>query len=457
MANNIPGALWGSQAKSVVRASYYASEIQREEARKTAAAYRLHMMMDDWEEPLTAELRRRFPPVSFLEVSKYTNTTHNLFKNVINRISKVYNKSPRRHFVGSVQDTQIIQNIYKRIKIDQKWKKINRYVNAVNDVLLQVIWRNSDIDVDILTPNVVTIIQNEVNPTIADAVIVENILDDTVGGTDGQKFYYWDNNRHYITDKSGYEIQITGNENMINPYGILPFVFIHRTLPDLNFWDESSGEDLYDATIIVGLRNTLLDYYFFWNSFRQLYIVSEDKLPEGMTLSPSAVLQVNSIGATIGVLDFKTAFDQLRSDLNSYAGGLLQSYGISLDTYSENRPVEYSGKALRIKNEFLQSLWDDQLLMFEDAELDLLNMIKKVYQVHTGKILNVGIEKINYPPMMAYYSDDEQLTIDERKISNGFVDAAEIFARWNNMDDITLPRAAWVAGVAGSLYSSILQ
>jgi hypothetical protein len=433
------GFYWDEESFNVVTQSFLESQEEAENERKSQAYNRLALLHDDWYVLLEDKLRERFSTGTFTEIRKYTNTAHNLYKLVVTRVSKIYNRKPKRIFTGNQKDVDMVNKLYKQMKIDQKWKKINRYINAVNDVMLQVVWRNDAPDIDIITPNIVSVIQNIENPTLVDGVIIEKQTVDTVG--DNKLTYaYWDKDRHFYLDGKMKAYDVPGNPERINPYGRLPFVFIHRQIPDLNFWDETSGTDLYEATFIVGIRNTLLDYYNVWNSFKQLAVVAQDQLPEGITLDPSTAIQTTSQGATIQVLDFQANFTQLRDDLKAFAGGLLNNYGLSLDAWNENKPTEYSGKALMIKNEYLETLWQDQIQVFSDAEYELFEMIKFIYEFHSGKKLNCELKQVKYPPIVAYFDEFEQLNLDVAKVKAGFLDAAEVYARYHGYDDIEVAR-----------------
>lgn len=431
--------LFDPQSMDVIRASYIDAQDQAEIDRKNNAFNRLALLQDNWDELLNEKLSEKFSAGTYHEVSKFTNTAHNIYKVVVTRISKIYNRTPKRIFKGNQSDIELVTKLYKDIKIDQKWKKINRYINSVNDVILQVVWRNDNIDIDIITPNIASVIQNPLNPSLVDAVIVEKILGDTA--SDDTVSAYWDNERHFFIDAKGNAFPVEGNPERINPYGRMPFVFVHRQIPDVNFWDETGGSDLYEAAFIIGMRNTLLDYYSVWNSFKQLAVVSQDPLPEGITLDPSTAIQTTSQGGSIQVLDFQANFAQLRDDLKAFAGGLLNNYGLSLDAFNESKPTEYSGKALRIKNEFLEELWSDQVQVFKDAEVDLFNMIKFIYEFNTGKTLNCELVQVKYPPIVAYYDATEQLNIDVAMIKANLEDAAVIYAKYHEIEDVEEARA----------------
>lgn len=427
------------QAPDIVRKSYFDSEIQAEEERKENAFNRLALLQDNWTELLESELRNRFSLGTFSEVRKSTNTAHNIFKVVITRVSKIYNRPPKRIFTGNQADIDLVNKLYKQMKINQKWKKINRYLNAVNDVILQVVWRNDNVDVDIITPNIVSVVQNPEDPTLVEALMIEKQSADTVTG-EGKTIAYWSDAKHFLMDENHNAYSVPGNEGRVNPYDTMPFIYIHKQIPDVNFWDETSGSDLYEAALIVGLRNTLLDYYSVWNSFKQLAVVSQDPLPEGITLDPSTAIQTTSQGGSIQVLDFQANFAQLRDDLKAFAGGLLNNYGLSMDAWNQDKPTEYSGKALRIKNEFLEELWQDQIQVFKDSEIELFNMIKFIYEFHTGKSLNCELVQIKFPPIVAYYDALEQLNIDVSMVKANLIDAAVIYAKYHEIEDVETAR-----------------
>lgn len=432
--------LWASQAEAAVKATAAQDAFQREQDRQMAAYKRLAMLSDDYKTQVEDRMQPYFSTATFNALRDYVNTTTNILKGVVNRRSKVYGRAPKRVFKGASEDAIAkVEDLYRRLRVDQKMKRANRIMNTVNDVALQPVWRGrtetspGEMDLDILTPDKLAVVNREDDPTRVERVlVVRDDSPDTPGSPNSKIWRVWSDTEHFLTDNSGARIPIGGNEDMVNPYGVMPFVWIHRQQPDAAFWNETEGEDLYQLNLVVAIRQTLLDFSSVWQSFKQLAITGQDdvKIPDGMIVSPDTAIKVTGMGVAVSVLDLQAAFDMIRTDLKNLIAGVVTNYGISSDAFSEN-VTQVTGKALRIMNSSLEDAWQDQIEVFRSAEYDLLRLILRVHEVEAGEKLDVELEKIEFAPMATYNDEAEELALSEKKIKMGIEDPVEVFQRYH--------------------------
>jgi len=291
--------------RELLKAKWIADRERQEEAQN-----KLDLYHDDYEDIIRAKIKELFHKDNYERLYYHVNQSQNILKRVIKEISTVYKAPATRDFNGDER----YQEIINKARLDTKLKKVNRYTNLLNETLLRIGVRNGNIVYDILTPNIVTVIQNEIDPTQADAIIYMLTRKNTVGD-DSLFYYYWDIwGNHYILDRDFrvfstiYDAAAPQGDPAFNPYRdeegrpVLPFVVFHREEPEDSFWDQDTGRDLYNATVMVGIKMTLFDYYFKVASFKQPYIIGDEvSVPSKQILDPLTVFQAKGEGAQIGV------------------------------------------------------------------------------------------------------------------------------------------------------------
>lgn len=409
-----------------------------EQRRQRAAFNRLQMLKDDYEDLVIQEIREMFSPDTAGVVSKFINTSPNPFKSVITRISRIYQDSPKRIFTGPDKQVDRMEECYDQMGINTKMRKVNQYMNAMNEVVLQPVYRDGKLDLDILTPNTVSVRTNPRNPTVPVGVIINKLRERIPGESrlmPPEKYYtVWTDTEHFNLRNNEIE-PVPGNPNQENPYGVLPFVFLHRVEPEDCFWDETSGDDLFRVTVRAGTRQTLLDYYFTWNSFKQLVIITEEEVPPGITVSPDKAIHIKgnaeSGDSSAEILDFQIRLKELTQDTKEMISTVLDQYGVEMKSFSIQGVNEASGKSLRIRAAFLQQLWKDQSPTFRKAEQDLFELIKRILQVETGENFDQLEMDVEFAVPQTYDDKGEDLEHDTKLIEHDLADMVEIFMKRN--------------------------
>jgi hypothetical protein len=223
--------LFESKVPDVMLKVHLEAKSQAEKERRDKANIRLGIYHDDWEDILEGELKQQFVPENYDNVKLSKNISQNPTKQIIKEISLVYKDHPNR--VLLTQDKVIQDKTYDEVreylKLDSLYKQVNRYLNLLNDVLIQVGWDESkqQIKLNIITPAVASVIQEPNEPEQAYAVYYEVEYADSEYNVE-KKFIYWDPEYHFLFDEAGNNFAVEDNPEMINPYKILPFVVLHR-------------------------------------------------------------------------------------------------------------------------------------------------------------------------------------------------------------------------------------
>ena len=154
--------------------------------------------------------------------------------------------------------------------------------------------------------------------------------------------------------------------------------------PDTDFWDETSGQDLYNSTVLTGVKLTQMDYHFKFAAFKQMYGVGDElNIPHNQRMDPSTMLWVKGEGASVGVLDTVAKLKDMQEALIFQINTIINNYGISADAWTLSS-AEMSGRALKIRNQALLEQREEQLPLYQAKEDELFEMIKVVNNAHAG-------------------------------------------------------------------------
>ena len=417
-------------AEQAVLISYIKDAFDREEARTVLVDNKIHMLDDDYLDLIRTELRKYLSEESWGKMDCYSQTTINVFADIITQLSEIYLDDPVREFSVNEKTKgkkiEEIENVYDKAKINQVMDRANSYMNAVNDVILHPVIRNGNLEVDILTPNVIWIIEREDDPTKPWAVLIEKVPNNILEMD--KEWVVWTDTQHYLLDKNGNVNAIEGNEEMINPYGILPFVFLHKKKSDGGFWNETDGEDLYICTVLANVKQALINFYFVWNSFKQISVSTDDKLPGGLIIAPDKILKTPE-HSEVSVLDYQVRFEALDKTLDKFISRVSKRYGVDKSDFGDMK--ESSGRALKIKNQKLQSFRKRQIKIFRDCENDLLFVIVTILYIEgLGDYRKMGLD-VYFSEPETFIEPKEQIEIEEKEIILNLKSLADIYMARN--------------------------
>lgn len=421
-----------------------------EQDRMDEAEDRLNLYVDDFEEIIDKELADQFTKKNYERIKLFINGSQNIVKRVINEISIIYTEEPTRI---TDPESDRYAEIVEETRLDLKMKKVNRYTNLFNESIVKIGPREDrlkgwQIAYDILTPDMTMVIQNDDDPTIADAIIYMRAWRDTKNKINSE-YHVWHVDGTYIVYNEKFQQKEiiyhderkSEDSEWAYPYKnsdgdfVLPFVVFHRTEPDNDFWDRDSGRDLINATIAVHMKMTLFDYFFKTASFKQIYVIGDiSKIPQSQV---SDVLSVFSApaepNAQIGVLDLQARLDQLREAIQFQINSIINNYGISSDAFSLSVP-ELSGRALLIKNRSLLQMIADQRPLYRDNETELFEKTKIVNNAWPGKFEKINEKtkfSIDFREITFQDEPKVELELQAMKLKSGLISIGQFYLEEN--------------------------
>ena len=389
-------------------------------------ALRYSMYNDNYNNQVVSKLGQIYRAFAQLKLDVQINDNNNIYKQVINATSNVYSFGVDRTF-----ESDDAKALYNDLRIDKTMAQANKYMNAFNDVLVQVSWDSNKEQPKIMLrlPH-----QTEVGYSQGEVEWVAYFVEMVGKDNDTERWAYWSNEEHYYIDKTSGEdkiVAVEDNDEMINPFGVLPFVYLHNGWRDESFRDKYTGDDLTGGTIDMAVHLTFLNHIIKTQSFKQL-VGKGDNVGEllGQVLDPLSILTLTGQNTEISVLDLQSNYDQLHKVVQELANNLAIGYGVSPSQFRMTSQAS-SGFALQMENLKLDRFTLEQQSDFKVYEQALFTLIGDVSDYY-GKAINgemtVDFVEPNYPA-----SQSEQLNIDQQSIDLGLSSPHKVLMR-NNPD-----------------------
>jgi len=389
-------------------------------------ALRKAMYDDNYNTQVVSKLGQIYRAFAQLKLDVQINDNNNIYKQVINATSNVYSFGVDRTF-----ESDDAQDLYNDLRIDKTMAQANKYMNAFNDVLVQVSWDSKKEEPKIMLrlPH-----QTEVGYSQGEVEWVAYFVEMVGKDNKTERWAYWSDTEHFYIDKtSGKEktVPVEDNDEMINPFGVLPFVYLHNGWRDESFWDMYTGDDLTGGTIDMAVHLTFLNHIIKTQSFKQL-VGKGDNVGEllGQVLDPLSILTLTGQNTEISVLDLQSNYEQLHKVAQELASNLAIAYGVSPSQFRMTSQAS-SGFALQMENLKLDRFTLEQQADFKSYEQGLFDMIKVVSEYYGKSVdgeMTVDFVEPNYPA-----SESEQLNIDQQSIDLGLSSPHKVWMR-NNPD-----------------------
>jgi len=385
------------------------------------------MYNDNFEGQVKTHLSAIYTKAGTLRLDKQLDLTNNIFKTIVCKISRAYSFGITREFTDENNE-----QVYKDLSINKTMKEANRYLNAFNDVLLQVSW-----DYSTNKPRLIFRLPHKTKVELDEydrPKEVEYFISKCGDGDKKEKWAYWSATEHYYKIYDGEEVSVEypeGNEEGTNPYKVLPFVFMQNGFRDGVFFDEYSGDDLAYITLDNSVYSTFKNYLIKWQSFKQL-VVTGSNLGElkGQVMDPSTALTASGQDVDISLLDLQADLKQLDETLQSAANNVAINYNISPSQFRLTGNVS-SGFAMKMENKPLDEFTEEQQDDFRNYELALFKLLQIVSEVNKSKITGGLVVTFNKPSYAEAKTD--KLAANTTEIDLGLKSASEIIAEERNI------------------------
>jgi hypothetical protein len=216
----------------------------------------------------------------------------NITAKIVNKLGTVYKYSAIRSPAIEDDNDQELIDIYSRaLDINHYMAFCNRMVKNTKHALLEpYLDMQKRPRVRVLPSHTFDLYSNDpINPERATAVLKHLVEGQK---EEQQRFAYWDEHNHWLVDGTGQilwqEMQAMGNEQGINPYGVLPFTHVTQQSELLYPIQSSDIMAVQIAVCLLLSDSTLAQKYLSWATLVLSGVEGDQKVKVG----PAAILSL---------------------------------------------------------------------------------------------------------------------------------------------------------------------
>ena len=346
----------------------------------------------------------------------------NITKRVIDRISLVYMTPPVRLY--SNEDTP---DFFK--EKDLKLQRLERMTNLLDGVLVKPCWRIKDgkgyIEYDIIMDYEPLFDTDPLKPY---AIVYPIAQKASVLDTTPEQFVYWDAENTFVFDKNGKQYTTDDNPDMVNPYGVLPFIECFRDgKPETDYLDTNASKDLIQTNLAMNVAETNKNANIMFQSFGYLFVngagIDKDTMKIGQD-------KINYLGVdgSISIVSPPNAVPALDESIQSSYKMLAQNYHLPI-SFVEGTTAS-SGVALKMRNQELTDNRKSDVIRWRDIEYKLFELERLMIAVEQGKDAG-DLEDVDYSESVEVLNDQEQRDKWEWELSKGLIDLADVLMQQN--------------------------
>ena len=346
-------------------------------------------------------------------LSKIPTANVNITKRIIDRISLVYMKPPKREY--SNENFPMLLN-----QKDLKLQRAERMTNLLEHILIKPTWRNGVLDYDIIMDFEAQFDDDPLRPTSITypLSIKASVMDDTPELT-----AYWDSENTFIFDNNGKIQDDPDNPEHINPYGVLPFIECFKNgRPEYSYIDTSPAMDCLATNLEVNVSETNSNANTMFQSFGYMYVngsqVEKDTLEVGQDK-----ISFLGIDGTMNIVSPPNTVDALASSIEHSYKLLAQNYHLNI-SFVEGTAAQ-SGVAIKLRNQELTESRISDVIRWKDVENKLFELESIILGVEAN--VNAGeLLKVDYEEQEEILSDEERRAKWDWELSHGIIDVADI-------------------------------
>ncbi len=356
-------------------------------------------------------------------LSKVVAGNINITKRVIDRISLVYMQPPVRTYTKDDVTDFFIEK-------DQKLQRLERMTNLLDAVLLKPVWRTKDdgyncIEYDIITDYEPIFGDDPLKP---EAIVYPITSKASVLDTTPDLWAYWDKENTFTFDDTGKMYTTDDNPDMVNPYGVLPFVECFREgKPEFSYLDTNACNDLISTNLSVNVSETNKNANVMFQSFGYLFVNGSGIDKDTMTVGQD---KINYLGVdgSISIVSPPNAIPALDGSIQSSYKMLAQNYHLPI-SFVEGTTAQ-SGVALKMRNMELTDDRKSDIARWRDIEFKLFELERLMIAVEEGKDAG-DLEDVDFSESVEVLSDKEQREKWDWELSHGLIDKADILMQQN--------------------------
>lgn len=381
--------------------------------RKEDTAKRLDFYHDQQLDHLETKLNELFS-----DPSTMVKASLNVVKKIINQLAQCYREPPVRTVEGSQKDENLYSEIAEGMALDVKMKQASRYAKLLKTILLRPVWRNDQLDLDILTGNILDVATGDTPQDLTQVLITDFGNSDNI---EDVEYSFW-------TPETWQRLNYRGEvlEEEPNPYGVLPFLPVFDYAPTgSEFW-LPGGDDIISIQEAVNLKIVDLLYLLSTQSFGVGWIKGT---PGGgnLRVDPGSLVELPEEGA-LGFEAQKARILDVVESIDRLIKWACVSNGLSATSFTTQPYRDESGIAKRLDSAELNEKRRDDIALWRSYEKQLFNLIRIVHNTHSPgrKLSEQAILNIDFADPEQETDPKTQAETWEKLVGLGVANAVDI-------------------------------
>ena len=338
----------------------------------------------------------------------------NITKRIIDRISLVYMKAPIREY----SNENIVEILHQK---DHKMQRAERLCNLLECLLIKPTWKNGRIEYFLIRDWEPLFDSDPLNPY---AITYPLQVRSSVMDTTPELWAYWDEENHFIYEKgTGKKIVQENHTDMINPYGILPFVNCYRDgKPESSYFDTDASPDLIATNTAINVAEYNKNANIMFQSFGFGFITGSNIEKEKLDIGQDKWSFLGHDGS-LNMVSPPISVHYLVESVESSYKMLAQNYHLSISFVDGTSAA--SGVALRLRNQELMDSRRSDVERWKNIEKEIFGVEERIIINELGKDAGFLLG-VDYEESTEVLSDQEQREKWDWELSHSLIDEADI-------------------------------
>lgn len=260
---------------------------------------------------------------------------------------------------------------------------------------------------DVMTPDKVSFVQNEIDPTMMDAIIIDLGQVDTGSSTE-QRYEAWTTESYAILD-AGFEPVVEEGEDPkhTNHLGLIPWVKFNAVYPAIGKWHLSDSFGVRDATLSIGAQKVNYNHVKHLQSHKQLIATSNasdtDEIKTKLKLLIDPASCVHWRDGEIKAIDLQADITAQLQTLIDTIDMVLQQEGINADV-ARGKQTASSGYQLVVSMHKQRKVWAKYQRSWSRCERALYQ-VAQVVHAHQCDAMGIDCDPLPEGKLVVSFGD----------------------------------------------------
>ena len=218
-------------------------------------------------------------------------------------------------------------------------------------------------------------------------------------------------------------------EDLLNPYGVLPIVWVFEEKPTLSFIDIDPANDIISMNESINVLGTAQSANVIYQSYGDSVVTGVEKKDENKVKKGPNVITYLPRDATYNIFAPPNTLDSVTEVCKYKQRSVALNYHLPHGFLEDDTNPE-SGVAKKERNKELQEERKSDVVRWRNTEDEMYDIEKIVWLVDMNKVLP-DKQVIDYTETEEILNVQEQRDKDEYELKHGLISEAEIYLREN--------------------------